>query len=292
MDFYLDHNIYIYSLIDKSIVSAVDLLKKSVNFCYSPAHIEEVYKALKKGDSNYLENKKNILSQISKFTNDMEYLPSMTSIIIKKESPFICYERIVKYDTTQRIEIDGKHKYKVDKEHYKELCDKEKKYQNISNIEFDKIWDYEDMVNAISQLNTNMKDIRKKHNNRYENSVFKLCGVDKDLPEDLKIYSGMYSKIKDSHKVLEFIIEILFRILNINGYNAEKKEDTTISGIHDVSHAIYATKADKLFTVDRKFFNKCKAVYYFLQVDTEVILCSKENISEILMSYNECCKLM
>ena len=49
MDFYLDHNIYIYSLIDKSIVSAVDLLKKSVNFCYSPAHIEEVYKALKKG---------------------------------------------------------------------------------------------------------------------------------------------------------------------------------------------------------------------------------------------------
>lgn len=32
MDFYLDHNIYIYSLIDKSIVSAVDLLKKSVNF--------------------------------------------------------------------------------------------------------------------------------------------------------------------------------------------------------------------------------------------------------------------
>ena len=52
MDFYLDHNIYIYSLIDKSIVSAVDLLKKSVNFCYSPAHIEEVYKALKKGDSN------------------------------------------------------------------------------------------------------------------------------------------------------------------------------------------------------------------------------------------------
>lgn len=126
MDFYLDHNIYIYSLIDKSIVSAVDLLKKSVNFCYSPAHIEEVYKALKKGDSNYLENKKNILSQISKFTNDMEYLPSMTSIIIKKESPFICYERIVKYDTTQRIEIDGKHKYKVDKEHYKELCDKEK----------------------------------------------------------------------------------------------------------------------------------------------------------------------
>ena len=45
MDFYLDHNIYIYSLIDKSIVSAVDLLKKSVNFFYSPAHIEEVYKA-------------------------------------------------------------------------------------------------------------------------------------------------------------------------------------------------------------------------------------------------------
>lgn len=289
MYFYLDHNIYIYSLTDKSIVSAVELLKKKcVNFCYSPAHIEEVYKALKNEDNDYLENKKNILSQISNFTDDMEYLPSITSIVMKKESPFICYERIVEHDTTQRIEIDGKYKYKVDKEHYKQICDKDKKYQNISNIEFDKIWKYEDVVNVISQLNTNMKDIIKKHNNSYENSVFKLCGIDKDLPEDLTIYSGMYSKIKNSHKTLEFIMEILFRILNIYGYNAEKKENTTISGIHDVSHAIYATKADKLFTVDRKFFNKCKAVYYFLQVDTEVILCNKDNISQILMSYTEC----
>lgn len=58
----------------------------------------------------------------------------------------------------------------------------------------------------------------------------------------------MYDELKKSHKVLESVIEILFRVLNISGYNADKEEATTISVIHDVTHAIYATKANKLFS--------------------------------------------
>lgn len=78
MNFYLDHNIYIYSLIDESIAQAVECLKKkSVKFFYSPAHIEEVYTAFMKKGKNYSENKEKILCQISKFTNNMEYLPSI-----------------------------------------------------------------------------------------------------------------------------------------------------------------------------------------------------------------------
>ena len=130
-----------------------------------------------------------------------------------------------------------------------------------------------------------MQEIVKKHNSSYENFIFKLSGIDKDLPEDLEIHQGMYSEIKNCHKVLEFVIEILFRMLNVHGYNAEKKEDTTISGIHDVSHAIYATQASKLFTVDKRFASKCKAIYYFLGVDTEVILCPQKEISKILQTH-------
>lgn len=141
MNFYLDHNIYIYSLIDESIAQAVECLKKkSVKFFYSPAHIEEVYTAFMKKGKNYSENKEKILCQISKFTNNMEYLPSIEGgIIIKKESPFDCYKRVAENDTTQRIELDGKEKYQVDNMYYKQLCNKDKKYQNMSNIEFDKI---------------------------------------------------------------------------------------------------------------------------------------------------------
>ena len=286
MNFYLDHNIYIYSLIDESIYQVVECLKKkSVQFFYSPAHIEEVYTAFVKEGKKYLENKEKILCQISKFTNNMEYLPSDTGIITIKESPFNCYKRVAGIDTTQRIELDGKKKYQVDKMYYKQLCDKDKTYQNMSNIEFDKIWDCEDIVNAITQFNDNMQEIIKEYNSSYENLIFKSLGIDKDLPKDLKIYQGMYSEIKNSHKVLEFVAEILFRMLNMNGYNADKKADTTISGIHDVSHAIYATQANKLFTVDKKFANKCKAIYYFLGVDTEVILCPQKEISKILQAH-------
>lgn len=286
MNFYLDYNIYIYSLSDESIAQVVECLKKkSVQFFYSPAHVEEVYKAFVEEGKNYLENKEKILCQISKFTNNMEYLPSTAGVIIKKESPFECYKRVAGIDTTQRIEFDGKEKYQVDKIYYKQLCDKDKTYKNVSNVEFNKIWDCDDIVNTISQLNNNMQEIVKRNNSSYENLIFKLLGIDKNLPEDLEIYQGMYSEIKNCHKVLEFVIEILFRMLNIYGYNAEKKEDTTISGIHDVSHAIYATQANKLFTVDKRFANKCKAIYHFLGVDTEVILCPQKEISKILQTH-------
>ena len=150
VNFYLDHNIYIYSLIDESIDQVVECLKKkSVQFFYSPAHIEEVYTAFVKEGKKYLENKEKILCKISKFTNNMEYFPSDAGIITKKESPFTCYKRVAGIDTTQSIEFDGKKKYQVDKMYYKRLCDKDKTYQNMSNIDFDKIWDCEDIVNNV-----------------------------------------------------------------------------------------------------------------------------------------------
>ena len=75
---------------------------------------------------------------------------------------------------------------------------------------------------------------------------------------------------------------ILFRILNFAGYCSEKSEQTSISGTHDVSHAIYATKADFLVTMDRKFAKKCKAVYNFLGVRTSVIFCKQNEVVNVL----------
>lgn len=284
MKFYLDHNIYIYSLNDESIEQAVQILKThSVQFLYSPAHIEEIYTALVKEKSNYQENKQKLFKQISKFTDNLECLPSETGIIIKEEKPEECFMRVAGVDTTQRIEDDGKKKYQVDKEYYKQLCNQEKYYQSISTLSYDKIWEHKAIISYINKLNKEMPEHIKKHNRSKDTIKAELSGVDKRLPEDLQIRHGMYDELKNSHKKLEFVMEVLFRVLNMNGYNADKKEGTTISAIHDVTHAIYATKTDKLFSVDKKFVNKCKAVYYFLGIETQVILCPQNIISKILL---------
>ncbi|WP_140400340.1 hypothetical protein [Anaeromassilibacillus sp. An250] len=92
----MDHNIYIYSLNDESIGQAVETLKSdSVQFLYSPAHIEEVYTAFVKNGSKYQQNIQRIFEQISKFTDDMECLPSDTQIIIKGKSHQIAINELL-----------------------------------------------------------------------------------------------------------------------------------------------------------------------------------------------------
>ena len=284
MRFYLDHNIYIYSLNDESIGQAVETLKSdSVQFLYSPAHIEEVYTAFVKNGSKYQQNIQRIFEQISKFTDDMECLPSDTQIIIKREKPSDCYKRVAGIDTTQRMESDSKYKYQIDKGHYQELCKQDKHFQSISTLTYDKIWDHKEIINCLEELNRNMPQIINRHNFNVDTISLAMLGINKILPEDLQIQRGMYDELKKSHKALEFVVEILFRVLNISGYNADKEEATTISGIHDVTHAIYATKADKLFSSDKKFVNKCAAIYYFLGVKTQVVLCPQKEIAKILL---------
>lgn len=47
-------------------------------------------------------------------------------------------------------------------------------------------------------------------------------------------------------------------------------------------YAIYATKADFLVTMDRRFAKKCKAVYNFLGVRTSVIFCKQNEVVNVL----------
>ena len=286
MKFYLDHNIYIYSLADKLITQAIKILKSnSVQFIYSPAHIEEIYAAYAINSHKYFNARLQLLKQISEITDNMECFPSESNIIIVRESPYDCYLRIDNDDTKSLIDSIGQQKYHINKNHYHQICESDKYRQSISNLEFDKIWQDNEIISYIETINENMPITIKEHNSSKFVQNLKSNGINILLPEDLQIEFGMYSKIKHSHNLVEFIIDQLFSILNINGYNADKKEITTISGIHDVTHSIYATVSDKLFTTDQRFAKKCMAVYYYLGVDTEVIFChDKDKISEILIS--------
>ena len=275
---YFDHNIYIYSLSNEELCSKLKGLNKEKYICiYSPAHIEEIFKASSKNES--YEPRKNLLSIISTVTSNKVALPQSPpnkAIEIKTESPYICYRRVAQFDTTNRVESDSVAKLKVDQMHYKPLMEEDKHYRNISNISPLVIFDQDLVKSKIDELNRNIKNEICKYN--FENIIFSLIGVHKNLPDDFRFEKNRYDLMINDHTQLEYTIEVLFRILNYCGYNAEKKEKTAISGTHDVSHAIYATAADYLFTSDRHFAFKCEAVYNYLGIKTKIIYCNVPDI--------------
>lgn len=281
---YLDHNIYIYALSNPSIMETITSYKKKVKFVYSPAHIEEVHKALKEKGDSYAPTAKEIFELISIATNNLELLPSNVTIVFQRERPEKCYERVFGNDTTDRVKADSNARFQKDTNSYDALLATDKHYQSLSTIAPDKIWNVSIIKDALTELNQNMPTIVRKQNCSLDTLYCALIGADKTLPLNLQIEPNSFQKFKQSHTQLEFVIELLFRILSLSGYNTDKSESKAISGTHDVSHAIYATETAKFFTTDKRFAQRCKAVYQFLGVPTQVIVCKPDQISRTLQS--------
>ncbi|EHZ4886158.1 hypothetical protein K5688_001693 [Campylobacter lari] len=274
MIFYLDYNIYVYSFKDSSIEETISKLKdNSIRFVYSYAHVEEIYSAWKNNQRKY--NIKEILKKISKITDNYVFLPSDKGVIGVFEKPIMRYKYACLIPTEEIVNSDGKFYHSVFKNCYKQLLKKDKKYINISNYNYDKIWELGEIKQHIAKINENMKKMN-------ESECMKV--LNRQISSDLKIEKGIYNKIKDNFVELEYVIEQLFHILNLYGYNADKEHNKVVSGIYDVAHAICATKSDKLFTTDKKFAKKCEAVYRYIGVSTEVACCPVEKISDCLIS--------
>lgn len=282
---YLDHNIYIYALKNSAVQQKILSLKDLGMQCvYSPAHIEEIHTALVgNSDENYIETAKNLFSLVSETTDNLECLPSaLSSVVIKKEHPCKCYQRVKQMDTTTRVHNDSEYKFSVDKEHYRNMVKSDKHNTSISTLSCEEIWTHPTVLQALTDFNQNIDYIIQRQNSSLDTLICATMGVDKTLPNSYKLLKGSFEIFQKSHTQLEFSIEILFRILNQNGYNADKSLRTTSSGTHDISHAIYATAADWLLTTDTRFSAKCKAVFSFLGVPTKVVCCKPDYISETL----------
>lgn len=276
MIFYLDHNIYIYSFKDSSIEEAVSKLKDNyIKFVYSYAHIEEIYSAWSDSQGEY--NIEEFLKKISEFTNNYEFRPLINGGITGVfEKPICCYRRVCKNPTTEIIKSDGKFYHSAFENYYKQLLEEDKKYMGISSeCNYDKIWELDKIKQHIAKINENMKKVNESE---------RMKMLDRQISTDLKIEQGVYNKIKDNFIELEYVIEQLFKLLNLYGFNADKKYNKVVSGIYDVAHAICATKSDKLFTTDKRFAKKCEAVYRYIGVSTEVVCCPVEKISDCLIS--------
>lgn len=285
---YLDHNIIIESLNNFSIDRAIRELKDyDIQCVYSPAHIEEIYKALVEKGDPYLETANKLLQTISDYTNNTEFLPSSSGITIRKESPDICYKRVSEIDTTERVYSDSKERFILDKNNYQMLQENNKKNKYISNIPYDQIWQQDVISTTLNAINDNIKIFIDLHNQSMDTFIASLAGCDYRLPESFKFKEGSYSFLQHTEFELTYTIEILFRILNYNGYYRDQKLKTSISGTHDVSHAIYATKANWFITTDERFANRCKAVYFYLGVPSTVIFCKMDQIAEQINNLKE-----
>lgn len=76
-------------------------------------------------------------------------------------------------------------KYQIDKVHFQELCKHDKYFQFISTLTYDKIWENQEIINCLKELNANMPQIIRSHNFSVDTISLAMLGVDKILPADI-----------------------------------------------------------------------------------------------------------
>lgn len=229
-----------------------------------------------------------MLDIIEEITSSLEYKPSEKGIIRVVETPDKCYKIVEEYDTTKQVERDSLEKFQIDTEHYKQMINTDKHNMSISNYSDSEVWNNTIINQILQELNDKRESFIIMYNNSIENILLLSYGVDKMLPRDFIIARNIYNlRLKESHKELEIIVELLMRMLNFCGYWAEKSERTAVSSTHDVSHCIYATSADYIISMDERFSKKCKAIYTYLGVPTKVIYCKDDaDVLSWIRDYN------
>jgi len=258
-EIYLDMNIIIDYMNYYKDYKNIELVKKinfigknnqNIRFPYSPAHIEEIAVINRKSTKSkkYINQNFRI---ICKLTLNYEYYPPYfdKNIDFKFENPRICYQRVMKdYDATMYAE----------------------------NLEYGKVEKWKSIQLSITLENLNKispKDIFL--NIEILNSLKKILEI--PLRDNIPTYEDIYTKFY----LLEGIFELIFDFLDYIGYKNDKqvyKREKHRSRMHDITHAIYATKASIIVTNDNNFRDKLLSIYTLLKVPTVIL--SKEEFLE------------
>ena len=254
---YLDYNIILEMKKNEEFKRKILKYKKYFRFFYSPAHVEEIFKAKK---TEYKEEIPELLNLLNEMSDTWELLPppgewlggyvtkrEKIGIIETQENSEKCYKRIEDWDTRNIIE------------------DLSKTYLNHKDVE--KIEEISNFLPERVFKNTEVKQKLKKFSEKEGVSVYKC--------------EKKYDKIKFDYNKLELVIELLFHFLNEIGYSTNRTEIQALSGIHDNTHCCYATKCDLFITTDNRLSKKSKAIYSFLGIKTKVHHIHYKKIDEI-----------
>ncbi|MBV4450951.1 hypothetical protein KM792_15050, partial [Clostridium tyrobutyricum] len=184
-----------------------------------------------------------------------------------------CIDRVKKYDTRDIVANNGILLNKIQRESVVSYVKNDKKVKNYSNLSYSEIWNQKQIIQKLNKF--------PQYINKYKEITFiqvaNLYGIEQARSICNLNYGGFqlnkncYYKLKNNYSLLECVIEFLHNLLGECGYNRDKKERTSISGIHDVQHSIYATYCNYFISEDKTFSKRTNAIYTYLGVGTQVI---------------------
>gem|GEM_PF-5744782 len=244
---YLDYNVFIQCENDIDTRSKIIAMKECNQFCYSPAHIEEVRK---RGN---IKNHSSIIKIIEDISNSIGVFRIGDKLDLVSENPSYTYRRIVYCGNDINKNL----------EEYRVLLNKDK---DIYTPEY-KLEGFTRYINSKNILED--KEIRELFDMNLKRYGYSL--------ERFETH-GDLSKITESYNVLNSCIYAMMNSMMNLSYKADKKEKTIKSGIYDIEHLIYASKCNKLVSSDKKLVERAKIVFKLLKLDIEVL--SKDEFIE------------
>lgn len=269
---YLDHNVYCAYIKREDafpqLPEKIDSIDKNrYLFPYSPAHIEEIAQITNSNNSeeDKIEFIAKLLHGISFLSKGKEFFPNLdgpTTIIT--ESPLSCFGRV--FETLNMTEFAKENERRIYA--FKNKGTYENYYKEESLIEHDEYFTHDNMrkrhhINIDSIKNLSEKQLMSSE------PVLSLFEEFIKQRENYISCDDVFGEFKHDHDLVEKKIDCYFRFLEIVGYYTEPYK-RHVSRMHDVTHAIYASKANFFITNDNNFYKKIKATYEFFKIPTIV----------------------
>lgn len=273
---YLDYNVY-----DGIAKKEKCIVNGNWEVIYSVSHVEEYYRAvMNTRNDNYDEQLcrlKNTIIEISKCGVVLN--PSDAGIIEKKETFDECYSRIETWDTRDIVETNSRIIYESNRKSVEDIHCIDVKTKNNSNLDYKQIWDRQEVIDKLKGFKNYYEDYVRKSQmllfHTYGWVAFKM--KKQQYPKVFDLKRNCLKGREISFALIELLVEYLNMILCSCGYNKDKNQRTTLSGIHDVSHIIYATYCNYFVTDDERLIKRANAIYYYLGIDTEALCLDKFN---------------
>jgi hypothetical protein len=273
---YLDQNVLMAILKNErpGLMDHIKCFKEdAVVFPYSPAHIEEVAIIPRECEDATLagERVNENLQLIEEISDRWEYLPALGDVgpsRLAQEDPRECMKRVVDgYDLT--LSAEEIERFQMS---FKSAAAFEQVQQEFgTNL----------LAGPGVPLHENIRnDIGievKRVSNLTEAMLFADSKVQDGLARKLWNYPSWNldtlpkgDDLLACHKTREVVVNLVLAYLEEIGYRADDF-DKYRSRMHDVSHAIYACAASVFVTGDKRYRQRVKATYHFLQIPTRVL---------------------
>ncbi len=254
---YLDNNVITELETNENLFNSIINLNKKFQVIYSPMNIEEI---AKRKNSDHIE----ALNKLSNLTNDIGvFRSSDDKIMLFKEHPIYSYNRILEvgFDLNEAVE------------NYRLLVS----LDNTTDSNNYNTQQHRQYINSNDNIinDNKCRKIFSKAVSRYGRN-FSLEEYENLPPEFLKSYNNLNSSIYALMNGLMFV-----------GYQNDKnkKKNTIRSGVYDVEHLIFASKANIFITHDLKFYRRSKIIFKILKINTKLIYFDKDSIIEELTEY-------